>query len=90
MTDEFGSLGQNSMTPTEYQFDVTPDDATDLERVTKAIHLGTAGDVRVTGVDNADDTFVTLRNVPAGVPYPIRAKRIWAAGTTANDIVGLA
>ena len=28
--------------------------------------------------------------VVPGAPFPVRARRIWAAGTTATDIVALA
>lgn len=90
MADEFENMAQSPTTPTEFLFTVVPSDGQDLERVTKAIHLNEAGDVRVTGVDQSDGESVTLRNIPVGVPYPIRAKRIWAAGTTSSDIVGLA
>jgi hypothetical protein len=32
---------------------------------------------------------VTLRNVQAGVIYPLRVKRVSSTGTTATDLVGL-
>lgn len=90
MADEFENMAQSPTTPSEFMFDVTPNDAGDLERVTKAIHLNEPGDVRVTAKDMPEGTSVTLRNIPVGVPYPVRAKRIWQTGTTATGIVGLA
>ncbi|MEO0689018.1 MAG: hypothetical protein AAFY51_01830 [Pseudomonadota bacterium] len=90
MADEFENMAQSPTTPTEFMFEVTPDDATDLERVTKAIHLNELGDVRITTKDMAEGSSVTLRNIPVGVPYPVRAKRIWQSGTTSADVVGLA
>ncbi|MCH2165776.1 MAG: hypothetical protein MK098_14160 [Marinovum sp.] len=44
-----------------------------------------AGTVRVTTVDGSELTV----NVAAGVIFPIRAKRIWATGTTALNIAAL-
>lgn len=90
MADEFENMAQSPTTPTEFLFNVVPSDAQDMPRVTKAIHLNEPGEVRVTGVDNDYGTAVTLRNIPVGVPYPIRAKRVWQTGTTSTDIVGLA
>lgn len=90
MADKFANHSPSLTSPAGFLFTVVPDDAQDLAQPTKAIHLNEAGDVRITGVDQPDGQFVTLRNIPVGVPYPIRAKRIWAAGTSSSDIVGLA
>lgn len=65
---------------------VTPHD-TDLvvNGVCRALYIGVSGDVKIT---TADDTDVTFKAVPVGV-LTVQAKRVWATGTTATDIVAL-
>lgn len=65
---------------------VTPDDAADLAVTARAIAVGTEGFVRLTTV--AGDTG-RIYVVP-GAPFPVRASRVWATGTTATEIVALA
>jgi len=70
---------------------ITPDDTTDLTRITRAIIIDGSGshhDVVVTLANDADGTSVTL-HVAKGVVVPIRAKRIWATGTGAGAVVAL-
>lgn len=65
--------------------DVTPSDGTDLQFVTRAINVATAGTVAlVTTGGDTTDVFVA-----AGITFPIRARRILATGTTATGIRGL-
>ena len=64
---------------------VTPDDAADLPRATRALNVATAGAVRVTTVTG--DTAVI--SIAAGAVFPIRVTRVWAADTTATGIVAL-
>lgn len=51
-----------------------------------AFTVGAAGDVKVT-MENGQT--VTFKGLVSGVIYPIRAKKIFATGTTATDIVAL-
>lgn len=67
---------------------IVPNDATDLPVVTKAIYVGTGGNIVVRTIEGAAD--VTFANVPTGTVLPIRARAIRATGTTASQIVGLA
>lgn len=69
---------------------VIPHDTNQLPYVTRALYIGTAGDVKVTmagqpGYPGAD---VVFPNVPVGI-FSIRARRVFATGTTADDIVAL-
>lgn len=66
---------------------ITPDDETDLEFWTRAIYVGTGGDITLIG--SADDDEVTLVAVPSGAVLPISAKRVLDTGTTAEDLVAL-
>lgn len=65
---------------------VTPSDNTDLPVVSKALWVGTGGDVRLKGVNGQPVVFV---GVPSGFIIPVRASRVYATGTTATDIVAL-
>jgi hypothetical protein len=56
--------------------------------VTRAVYVGAAGDItaRLAG----DTGSVTFKLVPAGSTLPIRARQIFATGTTAAlPLVGL-
>ena len=66
-------------------FSITPNDATDLPRKTKAIMVGTAGNLRVT---MANGNVVTWPSLAAGLLHPIQAIKVWSTGTTAVTIVG--
>ena len=63
---------------------VVPNDDADLSVASRAIAVGTEGFVNLTTIA-AGRVFV----VP-GAPFPIRARRILATGTTAGQIVSLA
>jgi hypothetical protein len=66
---------------------VTPSDSTDLTRISKAIWVGTGGNIQVTTLDMADGTSTIIPGVQNGTLLHIHAKRIWAASTTASGIV---
>lgn len=86
MPDFFQYHSPGLESPARRLLTVTPNDATDLAFATRAICVGTGGFIKVTTVGgDVGRIFVT-----AGTPFPIRVNRIWAAGTTALDIVGLA
>ena len=57
---------------------VTPDDGTDLPISSRALYIGTSGDVTVTMVGGGT---VTLKAVPVGV-LPLRVARVLATGTS--------
>lgn len=52
----------------------------------RALYVGGAGDVAVTGQDGNN---VTFESVPAGSIIPICCTKVLATGTTATKIVGL-
>ena len=76
-------------------FAITPVDATPLAQPTRAIYVGTAGNITVKMIsyDPDDDTSnnptILFKNVPAGAILPIRAAYVMLTGTTATDLVGL-
>lgn len=61
-------------------------DSVDLAINTRAIYVGTAGDVKVNMVGGGT---VTFKNVPAGSLLPIRVQRLWSTGTAVTDCIGL-
>jgi len=65
--------------------DVTPNDVTALA-VTRGLYIGTGGTVHVT---MAYKTEVTFANVPDGSILPVQVVKVWAAGTSASDIIAL-
>ena len=82
--DTFQSYSPSPQSPVTHAVAITPDDAADLTHVTRALYLGTGGDLRVTIADGSTLTFV---NMVQGW-HPIRVQKVWAAGTSANQIVG--
>jgi hypothetical protein len=65
---------------------VIPSDTTDLPKVARGLHIGGAGDVKLTLWSGAT---VTLAGIPAGTERRVVARRVWATGTTATNIVAL-
>ena len=86
MSDAFSSHVRGLGDPAASVFDITPDDAADLPKVTVALNVASPGTVRVT---MADGTVSDLTMAP-GHPFPLRARRVWLTGTTATGIRGLA
>ncbi len=85
--DKFGNSSDSLIAPAHDAFEIVPDDALDLPAVTKAIYLGTGGDVTIRLLGAAGD--IVFRNVQDGSTLDVRAAAIRATGTTASDIVGL-
>ncbi len=83
MNDPFASHAVGLSAPIVDAIDISPDDGADLTVTSRALYVGGAGDVRLT---LAGGRTVTLRAVQVGW-HPVRARRVWATGTTATDIV---
>lgn len=83
MSDAFTSADRNISSPAEYAEAVTPG-ATALTNVTRALYVGTAGNVTVTMRGGGS---VTFKNIPAGTVIPVRVSHVTAA--TAADIIAL-
>lgn len=85
-TDNFKSNSPGLSSPLTRAVDVTPNDSTDLNFVTRAIYVGVAGDLEVITSGGDSVTFVGLQ---AGTILPIRASRVKAGNTTAEGILAL-
>ena len=86
MLDAFADHAVGLTAPATHADEITPLDAVDLPRATRALYVGQTGNVRVR--TTAGDVM-TFANLQAGVLYPIRIARVFQTGTTAADLVGL-
>lgn len=78
-----------SMTPdscAQNAYAVTPSDSTDLAAPARALYVGGSGNVKINDSGNGAVTFV---GVAAGSILPVMARRVYATGTTATNIVAL-
>ncbi len=86
MPDPFSQYSDSPIGPAANAFAIVPHDANAVASVTKAIYVGTAGNVTLRPVNAASD--VLYKNVPAGSYLTVRASHVRATGTTAADLVG--
>jgi len=84
MTDPFKNHAAGMSDPILSAFSVSPDDGADLPSATRALYVGSAGNLRVSLVSG---DIVTFQNLAQGW-HPVRVARVWATGTTASAIVG--
>lgn len=85
MSDAFSGHAAGLTSPAEQAFEIIPDDGVDLAVPTRALCVSGSGTVRVTTLGGSTATLY----LAAGVPFPVRASRIWTSGTSATGIVGL-
>lgn len=86
MADDFETHQPGLTSPATAAETIAPSNTVALSHVTRAIYVGSAGDLRVTLVGGGT---VTLTGVQGGVIYPLRATHVLATGTTATGLVGL-
>lgn len=72
--------------PADRWEELTPNDETELDPRPRALWIGGAGNLELTGVDDVDATF---EGVPVGTLLPARPKKVKATGTTATLILAL-
>jgi len=83
-----GNLGSHQEeAPASNGFVISPSDTADLDRPTRGIYVGGAGNLTVTFVESGEAVLIT--GVLAGTVYPFRVKRVYSTGTTATLLVGL-
>lgn len=66
--------------------EVTPSDTEDLTEICRGIWVGGQGNIKM---DMADGDTVTFIGAAAGVVHPLQARRIYATGSTATNIIVL-
>ena len=85
-TDIFSRKQALTADPASNAVLVTPSDSTDLTYVSRAVYVGTTGNMKVTMQDSGTVLFT---GIPAGTTLPIRVTRIWSTTTTASTILAL-
>lgn len=85
MPDIFEDRSSGLESPGYDAVSVTPSDSSNLPVTSRALYIGTSGDLRVIVGSGSTVTFV---NVPEGI-LPMRVSRVLASGTTAADIVAV-
>ena len=86
MADRFSDFAGGLESPATDGFAVTPNDATELASVTRAVYVGGGGTLAVTLASGAELTFSGLAG---GTLLPLRLRRVKATGTSATAIIGL-
>jgi len=87
MIDPFEeSFPLTNYAPAEHAFaaDAEFSDANDLGYATRALYVGTQGNLKVVTVQEDTVTFVGIQGI-----LPVRVKQIYSTGTTASDVIGL-
>jgi len=72
--------------PGSFLFTITPSDTEELQYVTRAVRVGTGGDL---AVKTDGGSVVTIPDVLSGETLAIRCVRVYATNTTASGIVGI-
>lgn len=85
-TDNFRTHSEGIIWPGDGAFAITPHDTNELVKVTRALWVGGAGNVKVT-MENGD--FVTFSGVAAGTLLPLRVRLVFSTGTTATLMIGV-
>jgi hypothetical protein len=89
MTDRFAKFTQTLDAPSSDAFAITPADATVFSQPTRAIYVGTTGNLKVMMAGRVANTVITFTNIPDGSLLPIRVQRVYSANTTATGLIGL-
>ena len=84
--DTFAKHSRSLTAPPEEAVAIAPENSADLAFATRALYVGTGGDVRLRMLGGAE---ITLANLASGSLIPIRATRVFATGTTATGLIGL-
>ena len=82
--DDFKNNSVGITSPVTDGESVTPSDATELSKVSRAIYVGVGGDLKYVTIDG---TTLSKKNIASGLSHPMRVRQILATGTTATDII---
>jgi len=77
----------NGVTSSPSAFAITPSDTVNLTYPTRALYVGTGGDINILLWN--DTVPVILKNVLGGSCLPLSVKRVYDTDTGASDLVGL-
>jgi len=83
----FNQRGGNPSDPGQSSFAITPSDTNQLPFVTRAIYVGTGGNIAVQLLN--DSSAVILMNAVAGSLLPFQVKQVMNTNTTASNLIGI-
>ncbi|MDC9824082.1 hypothetical protein PRN20_10065 [Devosia sp. ZB163] len=86
MTERYQGRAEDIAAPARRGFAITASDVADLAAETRAVYIGSGGDLAVV-LSSGDE--VSFAGLTGGSLLPIRARRIKSTGTTATFLVGL-
>jgi len=86
MTDNYNTYKPGLTSPANKAFTITPNDVSELEEVTRALYVGSSGDISL--IMKSGQTII-FSGVSAGSILPIRVSHINSTNTTASNIIGL-
>lgn len=66
--------------------EITPNDSVDLNEISRALYIGSDGNV---SVETGDGTILIFKNVVGGSILPLQVRKVLATGTTSADIVAM-
>ncbi len=84
-TDDFSTQSPGLDAPAGHIAVVTPNDSTDLTKVTRGISISGTGALKVITVYDETVTFAS-GDLATQVVYPFRIKRVYSTGTGATGI----
>lgn len=84
-TDRFTNSSSSLTAPFSGAGTVIPNDDTGLDHVSRSLHIGGAGNIRVQTIEG---DVVTFAGVTTGW-FPGRISKVFATGTTATNIVAV-
>ena len=85
MTDRYSDHASNLVSPAAGGYAIVPHDSHAVPEVTRAVYVGSGGNLVV---ELAWGATLTFANLPSGALLPIRVNRVLTA-TTASSLVGL-
>lgn len=86
MSEKYQGRADDIGAPARGGFAITTSDCADLLAETRAIYIGSAGDLAAVLASGDEVSFVGLGG---GTVLPVRARRVKATGTSAGHLVGL-
>lgn len=82
MIDTFSDHSSDISAPPSNAVQITPSDTADLSYLTRAIYVGIQGDLRILTHNNQEVIYKNILGIKV-----IRAKRVFATGTTAGALI---
>lgn len=86
MSEKYQGRADDIAAPARGGFAITTSDSADLLAETRAIYVGSAGDLVAVLASGDEVSFVGLGG---GTVLPVRVRRVKATGTSAGHLVGL-